>query len=77
MKNCKQKCEVVSSSFAIHNGIVCKLKGNYHAPVVPTSANELKKLLMLEAHASGLGGHLGVAKMYNNLNPKFCCQHLR
>lgn len=56
---------------------MCKLKGDYHAPVVPSLANELKRLLMLEAHSSGLGGHLGVAKMYNILNPKFHWQRLR
>lgn len=63
LKECRDKCDVANSGFAVRNGVVCKLKGDYHAPVIPSNAEDLKNLILVEIHASGLGGHLSVAKM--------------
>ncbi len=53
--------------YAVRNGILCKLVGDYHAPVIPPTDDDLKRLIMLEVHSSGLGGHVAFKKMYSML----------
>lgn len=48
----------------MRNGIACRLIGDYYAPIIPASDTDLIRLICLEVHSSGLGGHLGYDKMY-------------
>ena len=43
---------------------MCKLVGDYYAPVLPSSDRDLVESVMAEFHASALGGHLAFGKMY-------------
>ena len=43
-------------------GVLCKLLGDYYAPVIPPSATELISAILSELHASALGGHLSFKK---------------
>ena len=53
-----------SAEFAVRNGIVCKLIADCYTPVIPPSSADLKQAIMLEMHASGLGGHVSFKKMH-------------
>ena len=57
--------------------MACKLVGDYHAPVIPTSDGDLIRLILLEVHSSGLGGHLGFDKMYHFVKTRFFWPGLR
>ena len=71
------KCNDQSnSSFAVRHGVYCKLLGDYHTPIIPASALDLKKLIFLEVHASALGGHLGLYKMRKVLEKHFYWKNL-
>ncbi len=61
----------------MRNNIVCKLVRDYYAPVIPPSDYDLKRLIMLEVHASGLGGHLGFRKMFGILKARFYWPKMR
>ena len=56
---------------------MCKLLDDYYAPVIPPSDHDLKKLIMIEVHASGLGGHVGFRKMYSILKTRFYWPRMR
>ena len=53
-----------SAEFDVRNGIVCKLILDYYAPVIPPNGHDLKRAILLELHASGLGGHVSFKKMH-------------
>ena len=59
------------------NGVVCRLINDYYAPVIPPTETDLKRLIMLELHASSLGGHLGAAKMYSLCKTRFYWPRMR
>ena len=72
------KCEDHNNSqFAVRNGIFCKLINDYHAPIVPVTATDFKKLILLEVHASALGGHLGLFKMHKLIEKRFFWKSLQ
>lgn len=50
--------------YSERNGVVCRLINDYYAPVIPPTDEDLKRLILLELHASNLGGHLSAGKMY-------------
>ena len=66
-----------SAEFAVRNGIVCKLLADYYAPVIPPNSSDLKRAIMLEMHASGLGGHVSFKKMHSALKNRFYWLGLR
>ena len=61
----------MNSQFAVRNGIFCKLIKDYRAPIILVIAVDFKKLLLLEVHASALGGHMGLFKMRKLLEKRF------
>ena len=63
--------------FAVRSGVFCKLVNDYHAPIIPVGANDLKKLILLEVHSSALGGHLGLFKMKRLLEKRFHWKNLQ
>ena len=65
------------AEFAVQNGIICKLISDYYAPVIPPNSSDLKRAIMLEMHASGLGGHVLFKKMHNLLKTRFYWLNLR
>ena len=72
------KCEDQQNPlFAVRNGVYCKLVKDYHAPIIPVGATDLKKLIFLEAHSSALGGHLGLFKMKRLLEKHFYWRNLQ
>ncbi len=58
-------------TYAVRNGVVCRLQGDYFAPVVPPSDRDLQRLILLELHSSGLGGHLALRKMHKEVSNRF------
>ena len=72
------KCEDHNNSqFAVRNGIFCKLINDYHASNAPVNAADFKKLLLLEVHASALGGHLRLFKMRKLIEKRFYWKSLQ
>ena len=43
--------------------VLCKLIGDYFAPVLPPNNHELISAVLSELHGSALGGHLSFKKM--------------
>ena len=60
----KTMCKPDSKVYSIRNSIVCRLVDDCFAPVIPPSQKDLIRLILLEFHASSLGGHLSATKMY-------------
>ena len=56
---------------------MCKLVSDHYAPVIPPSDADLKRLIMLELHASGLGGHVASDKMLREAQRRFYWKHMR
>ena len=54
-----------------------RLINDYYAPVVPASDRELVNVILLELHASALGGHLAYRKMYDLCKSRFWWKTLR
>ena len=44
-------------------GVLCKLVGDYYAPVIPPTATVLINAILAELHASALGGHVTFRKI--------------
>ena len=65
-----------NNQFAVRNGVYCKLIQDYHAPIIPATAMDFKKLIFLEVHSSALGGHLGLFKMRKLLEKRFAWKNL-
>ena len=57
--------------YALRNGVICRLQGDYFAPVIPPSDADLKRLVFTELHSSGLGGHLALRKMQREVSKRF------
>ena len=53
----------------MRNGVYCRLINDYYAPIIPQN-KELRTALFLEFHSSGLGGHLGVRKMFEQMRKR-------
>ena len=49
--------------YSYRMGVLCRLIGDYYAPVIPPTASELIRAILSELHASALGGHLSFKKM--------------
>ena len=73
----RARCTDQSVDFALRNNVVCKLINDYYAPVIPPSCTDLKQLICMELHASGLGGHLGFDKMYRECKKRFYWKNMR
>ena len=71
------RCSQTSADYALRNEVVCKLVQDYYAPVIPPSDLDLKRLIMLELHASGLGGHVSSDKMLHAARTRFFWLHMR
>ena len=71
------RCTPTSTEFAMRNNVVCKLVEDLYAPVIPPTDQDLKRLILLEIHASGLGGHLGFDKMWRECKRRFYWKHMR
>ena len=50
---------------------------DHYAPVIPPNDSDLKHLIMLELHASGLGGHVASDKMLREAQKRFYWKHMR
>ena len=71
------RCNSDGVTWSVRNGVYCKLIGDYHAPIVPACDRELVHVILLELHASALGGHLAYRKMYDLAKSRFWWKTLR
>ena len=45
------------------DGVICKVIGDYFAPVIPNDNKDLVAVILQDLHTSALGGHLGKRKL--------------
>ena len=57
--------------------MLCRLIGDYYAPVIPPSDSDLITALLSELHGSVLGGHISFRKMLAMCKTRFWWKNMR
>ena len=69
------KYDLVHLSYRM--GVLCKLLGDYYAPVIPPNDDVLIESILSELHSSALGGHLSFKKMLAICKKRFWWYNMR